>query len=65
MVKQFVIPTYVLTLPCADFRWEELPYIINKLNDLWLSDEELNDLRHQEWCSLLNNNPVFVASHKV
>ena len=40
MVKQLGIPTYFLTLPCADLRWEELPYIVNKLNNLGLSDEE-------------------------
>ena len=40
-VKQLGIPTYFLTLSCADLRWEELPYIINKLNNLGLSDKEL------------------------
>ena len=34
MVKQLGIPKYFLTLSCADLRWEELPYIINKLNNL-------------------------------
>ena len=38
MVKQLGIPTYFLTLPCADLRWEDLPYIINKSNILRLSD---------------------------
>ena len=32
IVKQLVIPTYFLTLSCADLRWDELPRIINKLN---------------------------------
>ena len=58
MVKQLETPTYLLTLPCADLRWEELPHIINKLNNLGVSDEELNNLRNQERCNLLNNNPV-------
>ena len=31
MAKQLGIPTYILTLSCADPRWEELAYIINKL----------------------------------
>ena len=31
IIKQLGIPTYFLTLPCADLRWEELPYIITKL----------------------------------
>ena len=34
MVKELGIPTYFLTLSCADLRWEELPYIINKLKTL-------------------------------
>ena len=30
MVKQLGTPTYFLTLSCAELRWEELQYIINK-----------------------------------
>ena len=41
MVKQLGIPTYFLTLSYADLRWEELPYIINKSNNLGLSAGEL------------------------
>ena len=63
MFKQLGIPTYFLTLSCADLRWEELPYIINKLNNLGLSDEELKNLSYQERCNLLNDNPVLVARH--
>ena len=63
MVKQLGIPTYFLTLSCADLRWEELPYIINRLNNLGLSDEELNNLSYQQRCNMLNNNPVLVARH--
>ena len=32
MAKQLGITTYFLTLSSADLRWEELPYIINKVN---------------------------------
>ena len=63
MAKQLGIPKYFLTLSCADLRWEELPYIINKLNNLGLSEEELKNLSYQERCNLLNNNPVFVPRH--
>ena len=63
MVKQLGIPTYFLTLSCADLRWDELPYIINKLNNLGLSDEELKNLSYQERTKLLNENPVLVARH--
>ena len=58
-----MIPTYFLTLSCADLRWEELPYIINKLNNLELRDEELKKLSYLEGCNLLNNNSVLVARH--
>ena len=61
IIKQLGIPTYFLTLSCADLRWGKLPYIINKLNNLGLSDVELNKLGYQERCNLLNNNPVLVA----
>ena len=63
MVKQLGIPTYFLALSCADLRWEELPYIIEKLNNLGLSDEELKNLSYQERCNLLNKNPVLVARY--
>ena len=63
MVKQLEIPTYFLTLSCPDLRWEELPYIINKLNNLGLRDEELKNLSYQERTKLLNENPVLVARY--
>ena len=47
----------------ADLRWEKLPYIINKLNNLGLGEEELKNISYQERCNLLNNNPVLVARH--
>ena len=61
VVKQLVVTTYFLTLSCAELRWKELPYIINKLNNLGCSDEELKNLSYQERCNLLNINPVFAA----
>ena len=42
-MKQLQILLYILTLFCADLRWEELPYIKNKLNNQRLSEEELKD----------------------
>ena len=64
MVKQLEIPTYFLTSSCADLRWGVLIYIINKLNNIEISDdEELKNLSYQERCNLLNNNTVFVAGH--
>ena len=58
MVKQLGIPTYFLTLFCADLRWEELTYIIDQLNNLGLSDEEVKSSSYQERCNLLNNSPL-------
>ena len=63
MVKQLGKPTYFLTLSCADLRWEKLPYIINKLNNLRLSYKELKKLSYHERCNLLNNNLLLVAWH--
>ena len=63
MVEQLGIPRYSRTLPCADLRWEQIPYIISKLNNLGLSGKELKIWSYQERCNLLNNNPVLVASH--
>ena len=50
-------------LPCADLRWEELPYIIRKLKKLVFSDEELRNFSYQEGCNRLNNNPVLAPKH--
>ena len=63
MVKQLGIPTYFLTLSCSNLRCKELPYIINKFNNLGLSEEELENLSNQERGNLLNNNQVLVARH--
>ena len=46
MVKQLGVPTYFLILSSANLRWEELPYIVNKFNNLGLSEEELKNLSY-------------------
>ena len=63
MVKQLGIPTHFLALSCADLKWEELSYIVNKLNNLGLSDKELKNVSYQERSNLLNKNPVLVVRH--
>ena len=63
MVKQLGIPTFFLTLSCADLRWNELISIISKLNKLNLSDLDIINLSYQDRCNLLNSNPVLVARH--
>ena len=62
MVKQLGLPTFFLTLSCADLRWNELISIISKLNKLSLNEEEIKSLAYQERCRL-NMNPVLVARH--
>ena len=52
-----------MTLPFADLRWPELPWIISRLNGSELSDEEIHQMEYTERCNLLNSNPVLLALH--
>ena len=61
MVKQLGIPSFFLTLSCAEIRWNEFPEIISKLNGKELSFEEISALSYFEKCELLNSNPVFTS----
>ena len=61
MVKQLGLPTFFLTLSCADLRWDELANIIGKLNNIPVDDTVLSD--HKKRCELLNSNPVLTARH--
>ena len=63
MVKQLGIPTWFMTLSCADLRWPELFQIIAKTQGLSLTDEEIEALSYNERCSMINLNPVVVAKH--
>ena len=65
MVKQLGMPTFFffLTLSSADLRWNELIYIISNLSEINISEDEINKLTYQEWCKILNSNPVLVAQH--
>ena len=56
-------PTFFLTFPCADLRWNELIYIIVKLNGIDIADEDIDRLSYHERCDTLNKNPVLVARH--
>ena len=44
MVKQLGIPTFFLTLSCADLRWNELVSIFSKLNSYNYSNEFLKNM---------------------
>ncbi|CAB4007412.1 ATP-dependent DNA helicase PIF1 [Paramuricea clavata] len=63
MVKQLGIPTWFMTLSCADLRWPELFQIIAKTKGNNMTDEEVDALSYHERCSMLNLNPVIVAKH--
>ncbi|XP_044169485.1 uncharacterized protein LOC114973474 [Acropora millepora] len=63
MVKQLGIPTWFMTLSCADLRWPELFQIISRMQGKDITDEEVNGLSYDEKCKMLNLNPVIVAKH--
>ena len=63
MVKQLGIPSFFLTLSCADLRWDELVLIISKLKGQELSQNEVKEMSYFDRCELLNSNPVLLARH--
>ena len=63
MVKQLGVPTFFVTLSCADLRRFELPFILSKLYNLDLSDDDIRNMKYEDRCHYLNLNPVFVAQH--
>ena len=63
MVKQLGVPTFFLSLSCADLIWFELPTIISKIYGKNLSNEEISNMSYENRCLYLNKNPVFVARH--
>jgi len=46
MVKQLRIPTWFMTLSCADLRWPELFQIIARTRGMNMSDQEVNALSY-------------------
>ena len=63
MVKQLGMPTWFMTLSCADRRWKKLLEIVCKCHKLDLSSAELESLGYDEKCRVLNLNPVITARH--
>ena len=63
MVKQLGNPTFFMTLPCADLRWNELTLIRSKLRSLNFSVEGIKKMSYQERCEVLNKNVVLLSRH--
>ena len=63
IVKQLGIPTWFMTLSCADLRWPELFQIIARTQGHNITDQEVEALSYADRCSMLNLNPVIVAKH--
>ncbi len=63
MVKQLGIPTWFLTLSCADLRWSELFQIVGRTLGKNITEEQVEALSYVERCQMLNTNPVVVAKH--
>ena len=61
MVKQVSLPTFFMTLSCADLSWNELISIISTLKSKKLQEEEINRLDYFQRCYYLNLNPVLLA----
>ena len=62
-VKQLGIPTWFMTLSCADLRWPELFQIIARIQGKQMTNEEIDALPYNERCQMLNTNPVIIAKH--
>ena len=63
MVKQLGIPTWFMTLSCADLRWPELFQIVARTQGKNITEEQVKALSYAERCSMLNANPVVTAKH--
>ena len=48
MVKKLGIPTFFMTLSCADLRWNEMIEIISKVNTLNLTDDDIKNMSYQK-----------------
>ena len=64
MIKQLGLPTFFMTLSCADLRWDELLEIISRLNENnILTKEEIDNMNYFDRTRILNSNPVLLARH--
>ena len=62
-VKQLGVPTFFMTLSCADFQWDEIISIIASLQGQILTQEEIDQMDFFTRCEYLNQNPVLLAKH--
>ena len=64
MIKQLGLPTFFITLSCADLRWHGLIEIIYKLNEAdILMDDDIHSMNYFDKIRILNNNPILLARH--
>ena len=63
MVKQLGIPTWFMTLSCADLRRPELFKIVARTQGSDITEDEIEALSYVERCQMLNANPVVTAKH--
>ena len=63
MVKQLGVPSYFLTLSCADLHWKELVQIIKELRGETVEEKDLDNLDYVALTNELNSNPVILARH--
>ena len=63
MVKQLGLPTFFITLSCADLQWKELLLMIAELRADVLSEDSINEMGLFERCRYLSLNPVLLARH--
>ena len=53
-VKQLGIPTWFMTLSCADLRWPELFQIVARTQGKNITEEQVKALSYAERCSIFN-----------
>ena len=63
MVKQLGLPTWFMTLSCADLRWPDIIEIIQKIKGKEMTEEEIRNLSYKERTEILQSNPVILARH--
>ena len=63
MVKQLGLPTFFMTVSCADLRRNELILIIPTLRGETFTDNDINKMDFFDRCSFLNLSPVLLARH--